>query len=99
MSRADKKERINNEAIIIRQKQKSTCAIDRENLSRVSAEKLQILYIKLYSADKTKENNSAFLGRKIRDERILNYATQTKAHEQSIIDLRIREITSLDADG
>lgn len=69
------------------------------NLRRVSAEKLQILYVKLYSADKTKENNSAFLGRKIRDERILNYATQTKAHEQSIIDLRIREITSLDADG
>lgn len=98
MSRADKKERINNEAIIIRQKQKSTCAIDRETWAGW-ARKLQILYIKLYSADKTKENNSAFLGRKIRDERILNYATQTKAHEQSIIDLRIREITSLDADG
>lgn len=57
------------------------------------------LNVKLYSADKTKENNSAFLGRKIRNERILNYATQTKTHEQSIIDLRIREITSLDADG
>lgn len=97
MSRADKKERINNEAII-RQKQKSTCAIDRKTWAGW-ARKLQILYVKLYSADKTKENNSAFLGRKIRDERILNYVTQTKAHEQSIIDLRIREITSLDADG
>lgn len=67
--------------------------------ARRSCNLLQILYVKLYSADKTKENNSAFLGRKIRDERILNYATQTKAYEQSIIDLRIREITSLDADG
>lgn len=99
MSRADKKERINNGSDCNKTEAKIDMCDSSRNLSGVSAEKLQILYVKLYSADKTKENNSAFLGRKIRDERILNYATQTKAHEQSIIDLRIREITSLDADG